>query len=193
MAPPTNSKKRPAGGPSGAQNKNKKPRVAAAGSGAKPAYNGKPKDSSKPTRRGGQNVVREPKKPQEEVKRKAPITGRKYEEDLEEDEDVDMDDAEEDEFDEDVEMDGGEAVEGEATGIDGEQAKRLSKGKSSIPSHNLNLFYVRSKTNRTSRPTSQLKKQPSTHNNPTEQPSSPPTLFSKTPSFPFGKTPEEPI
>ena len=134
MAPPSNSKKRSAGDRSSGP-QNKKPRVtpaaAVAKSGKPASTNGK---DAKPTRRGGQNVSREPKKAVEESKRKAPITGRKYEEDAEEDEDVDMDDLEEDEFDdEDVEMDaGGEPVEGEVpSGIDGEQAKRLSKGESS--------------------------------------------------------------
>jgi hypothetical protein len=82
-------------------------------------------------------VSREPKKAEQEPKRKAPITGRKYEEDLdlEEDDDVHMDNLEEDEFDEDVEMEAGDGVEngveGDASaGLDGEQAKRLSKGKS---------------------------------------------------------------
>lgn len=81
-------------------------------------------------------MSREPKKAEQEPKRKAPITGRKYEEDLdlEEDEDVDMDNLDEDEFDEDVEMEAGDGVEtgveGDApAGLDGEQAKRLSKAE----------------------------------------------------------------
>jgi len=86
-------------------------------------------------------VTREPKKAEPEVKRKAPITGRKYEEDLEDEEDVDMDDLDEDEFDEeDIEMGDGEAdgeekpSNGGSEGVDGEAAKRLSKGKPHLTS-----------------------------------------------------------
>jgi hypothetical protein len=147
MAPPgsSNSKKRPAGssGPQG----NKKPRLAPGKNNAQSSSNGNKSKSDRPVRRGGQNVSREQKKPEPESKRKAPITGRLIEEDEEEDEDVDMVDVDEDEFDEDVEMGDDETeVQAEsAAPVDGEQAKRLSKGKDCIlfaclQSNDLNLF-----------------------------------------------------
>ena len=139
MAPPSSSNNKKRSAPSSGPQGNKKPRFAPGKSNAQSSSNGHSNKgkSDKPVRRGGQNVTREPKKPEPEAKRKAPITGRKYEEDLEEEEDVDMDDLDEDEFDEeDIEMADGE-VDGEeklahggAEGIDGEAAKRLSKGKS---------------------------------------------------------------
>lgn len=143
-------------------------------------------------------MSREPKKAEQEPKRKAPITGRKYEEDLdlEEDEDVDMDNLEEDEFDEDVEMEAGDGVEtgveGDApAGLDGEQAKRLSKGKS--PPSSVTPIPQPAHHNITSlRSSLQPRKPPCTPNNLTEQPFFPPTLSSKTPSCRYGKTLEEP-
>jgi cobalamin biosynthesis protein CobT len=121
----TNNKKRPAAGSSGPQGK--KPRTGAAPpskGGNKSNNNAASKD--KPIKK---SVTREPKKPEAESKRKLPITGNVKQDDEEEDDDVDMIDGDEDEFDEDA---GDMEVEGETTGepkLDGEQAKRLSKGE----------------------------------------------------------------
>jgi pumilio family protein 6 len=147
MAPPSSSNNKKRSAPSSGPQGNKKPRFAPGKSNAQSSSNGNSHKgkSDKPVRRGGQNVTREPKKAEPEVKRKAPITGRKYEEDLEEEDDVDMDDLDEDEFDEedidmaDGEEDGEEKLStGGAEGVDGEAAKRLSKGKFRIhpvPTH----------------------------------------------------------
>lgn len=121
----TNNKKRPAAGSSGPQGK--KPRTG----GAPPSKGGNKSNNNagskdKPFKK---IVTREPKKPEAESKRKLPITGSVKQDSEEEDDDVDMIDGDEDEFEEDaVDME----VEGEPTGeskLDGEQAKRLSKGE----------------------------------------------------------------